>query len=260
MNAKVGGVKKREKPTDSLRKKYFPIKDPTIVKGKTTGVEVTSLQHALMNVINNNDIKTNKSDDSSQYIPSPLRSSSSSKSSDDNAAITQTNKTLIKRNRKRGIVIVGPRPPSQRAAAAAARKALKTIQELGNKKILQQGNKKPKGNEEGTTKPKGNRKPKGPGKLEKINKVDYDTIVKRNLSDVITYNNKEEYVEEFTDLFNKHIPLLKGFVHEHAMNKQRPLTDDDVSLTILQLTDDLYFTIRDKLIMINNGLSPRSPI
>lgn len=107
-------------------------------------------------------------------------------------------------------------------------------------------------------------KPKLPVIKEKTlsipRQVDYDTIVKRNLSDVISYDNKEEYVEEFTDLFNKHIPRLKAFVHEHAMNKQSPLTDDDVSLTILQLTDDLYFTIRDKLIMINNGLSPRSPI
>jgi hypothetical protein len=155
--------------------------------------------------------------------------------------------TGIKRQRR---VIVQPaRAPSERAKAVAAKKAETKVTSVSTK---------PKS----ASKPKPASKPKAaPKKILPVVKeeedepvrrqptripFDDDRIVNRNLSDVIEYKHKEEYVNAFTDLFEKHIPHLKSFIHEHAMNKME--APGDIGLTIVELTDDLYFTIRDKLL------------
>jgi hypothetical protein len=149
--------------------------------------------------------------------------------------------TGIKKPRR--IAVQPARAPSERAKTVAAKKAETKVKSVSTK---------PKA----ASKPKAAPKPKlSVVKEEEDEPVrrqptripfDDDRIVNRNLSDVIEYKHKEEYVNAFTDLFEKHIPHLKSFIHEHAMNKME--APGDIGLTIVELTDDLYFTIRDKLL------------
>lgn len=155
--------------------------------------------------------------------------------------------TGIKKPRR--IATQPPRAPSIRAKIVAAKTAETKVKSVSTKPRA-------------ASKPKATAKPRAaPKKILPVVKeeeeepvrrhptripFDDDRIVKRNLSDVIAYKDKEEYVNAFTDLFEKHIPHLKSFIHEHAMNKME--APGDVGLTIVELTDDLYFEIRDKLL------------
>ena len=99
------------------------------------------------------------------------------------------------------------------------------------------------------------RRKAAPPKHPALTAIDENTIVKRNLSDVITYEKKEEYVNKFTQLFKELLPRLRADIGDHSMNKMEDATSEKIGLTIVQLTDDLYFTIRDELI---NEVRPTS--
>ena len=99
------------------------------------------------------------------------------------------------------------------------------------------------------------RRKTAPPKHPTLTSLDENTIVKRNLSDVINYEDKEDYVNSFIQLFNDYIPRLRDAIGDHSMNKMEDPTPEKIGLTIVQLTDDLYFTIRDKLI---NEVRPTS--
>jgi phosphoribosyl-ATP pyrophosphohydrolase len=253
-----GGVKRRAPRVQGVSRTFdFGRKDRSIKKPHKQGFSLTSMQNALKALMND----TKNSSDKSQDTPIRPRSDNSSQSSEDK--IQRLDKDPVKKlpRIKKEAVGVPRRPPSQRAAAAAAKKALEKIEDT----------KKPQPSR--TTK-----KPRAAAPLQKVVKMeiikeeptsrsvrvskhlppfDDDTIVKRNLSDVIEYPHKEDYANSFTELFEKPLQDILEKVKEHAFNKQEPLQGNQAQELILQLTDDLYFTIRDKLIR-KLGLRSRS--
>lgn len=82
-----------------------------------------------------------------------------------------------------------------------------------------------------------------------------DNIIKRHTSQDISYGRKQDYIDEFNDLFRRYLPELKASIHNDAMNDGEHISDNTVAINIVQLTDDLYFTIRDELI---KGVRSRS--
>jgi len=238
----LGGVKVRAPRAQAVSRIFDFGKKKKPQKQK---ISLTSMQNALSALMND----AKNSSDNSQDTPNKPRSDNSSQSSEDR--MRKLNAVLIKKLRKKEAVVIR-RQPSQRAAAAAAKKAFEKIEEL--KPQSSKRTEKPRAtplnkkvkmeiiNEEPTS--RSVRVPKHPTRFP----FDDDRIVKRNLSDVIAYPHKEDYVNKFTELFDKPLKDLEEKVNEHAMNKQEPLQGNEAKELILQLTDDLYFTIRDKLI------------
>jgi hypothetical protein len=145
---------------------------------------------------------------------------------------------------------------SQTLAAKAAAKALEIAAANGTKKAATRLKKPPNVRRLPVVKEEQPvRRKAAPPKHPALIAIDENTIVKRNLSDVITYENKEDYVNKFTQLFKDVIPHLREAIGDHSINKMEDATSEKIGLTIVQLTDDLYFTIRDKLI---NEVRPTS--
>jgi hypothetical protein len=244
----LGGVKVRAPRAQAVSRIFdFGKKKPQKQK-----FSLTSVQNALSALMNEN--KPKNSSDNSQDTPNKPRSDNSSQSSEDR--MRNLNRVLIRKlpKKKKEAAVVARRPPSQRAAAAAAKKAFEKIEELNIQPQSSRRTRKPRAaplqqevtmeiiKEEPTS--RSVRVPKHPTRFP----FEDDTIVKRNLSDVIAYPHKEDYVDSFTELFDIPLKKLEAMVNEHAFNKQEPLQGNEAKELILQLTDDLYFAIRDKLI------------